>query len=808
MCFWGLTLGVLSPVWASTCKSVLAVGSSAESVEIGAIDEAALKNAPLHHGYYVKKVPALFPSTHLEPQFIDPEHDKSLVPQWSGTTDAPISMRETLIDVTTETGRHYTSFLDFQVNAADKGTVKTSTPGGTISLRWNEIWNGRDMSTNMGLYGPSLLDASLEENYNYPVSSKAKAVFLFLHGGGTSTTGHHVAAALSNSLGSKGVAVVSIDSLHHAYGPRENMSPTEYYNYLRDLRSKIAPPGVPVFVGGHSMGGEHADNLMRLTEKINSGGTFEGYISLSTPLDEAPGESMEAKSEAEEAVMARQDVQDMILPSEIDLNVTLFLQGKVAPLAGISTTMFSSVLDWTKPLHMGANWSPALYMMGRFDALYVGREKLFEEYVAGLTNTEVVIMDERIDINNNEVQIGHMIFDHRMPGSDKDLETSTTIRNFIGRVIGADLSKKFEFTNNDILSTVIVEYYTSLAFRIYLSEYSYRKEKATELVAKLNERKVIVSRRSGALRNQIKNETDPETKALLEAELKENEVEFAKLLSFLKKTYVPEGELETFAQENIERRKAVSDQINTLGKQKKTLSGELKRVSDELTALRKRVEAKSKKVLYGDLDGAPSNLLQARQELEEFAKNLVDFYKQIGEEDSAYAMSEIENDTFRVDPPEALKEKYPKLKAMLSEYLQMEKDALRLVMAIEMTYRPDSDYSARLFKIYGSVSALMSGDSDPEGLIGKEIDLKEAQASVMEEISRLDFIKQNLEHMYIQVFLSTYYNSEFTSGYVELNRPLVKLPSGDPQLQQLWGAWGGNNGIKKTREAEETTSLY
>jgi|GEM_PF-5352389 len=459
-----------------------------------------LNNPPLSIRYFISEAQKRFKGKELQPTFINPAEDKKLVPLWAGTTDVPQMIKDTLIDETSHTGKHSTAVLDYSLVTPDKGAVKSSKNGSFISLRWNEEWYGRNMSTNMGVYAPTLVKASVEKEHSYIVSSDAKAVVMALHGGGTATTGHHVFIGLTNFLGPKGFAVVSLDAPKHGYGPQEDLSPREYLKYLIDLRYKLAPKETPVIIGGHSQGGMVADILMRLSTELGVGEAFAGAFSLSPPVDEAPGQDLKAKEAAEKKVMEDPEVLAKILESEVDLNVQLFLDGKVAPTAGISSSLFSSEVDWTMPEHKGADWIKTLYLMGSYDGLYLGREEIFDKYVTALENTDVYLMESGINRKGKLIQIGHMIFDHNMPGSETLPESFTRVGDFIGELIGEDLSKlpkNYTLGEHGLLTNMVTEFYSNLAYRVYLSDFKFFDVTSTPEIK-------IVNANTGRLRSESK----------------------------------------------------------------------------------------------------------------------------------------------------------------------------------------------------------------------------------------------------------------------------------------------------------------
>ena len=810
-----LSFGVSGLVRADTCRAVL--GSLQVKVEVES-GVSELESAPLSVSYFLDRVKELYPSKHLHPKFMDSDYEQKLVPLWKGTTKAPLAIRQTLLaKQKTNTGHHYTALIDHQLLAADQGVVKTATPGNFLSLRWNENWRGRNMSTNMGVFAPSLLEASLRPEYPYLVSSDAKAVFLFLHGGGTATTGHHVAASITNYMGHRGVAVISIDSPHHAYGPREDLSPEEYYRYLKDLRYKIAPEEVPVFVGGHSMGGEHADNLMRLSKKHGVGEAFAGFISLSAPMDEAPGESLERKEEVKDQLLANEEIFEFVPESEKNLNVTLFLQGKIAQLSSISTNYFSTLLEWSIPEHKGSSWKPALYLMGRYDALYMGREGIFDEYVTALENTEVHIMDDRIDHNGNEVRIGHMIFDHQMPGDFEAPESFTRIKDFISRVIGQELTGE-HVGRYGLMTHILLEYYNNLAFRIFLAEHKYSISRGQEPLTSYGKRSGEIAKGIKEIKKKLKKLNNSsqasddleEVKGELEVKLEKLEAELVIIRSYQRKTYVPAkgDEHREFAIENLAKREEISGQLEIAFSKRHLSEDAMKEQKDPIARLTKGLENLVTQSLHAEEAELPEPLKPVRAKLEDYIAEIVEFYKKVSEENDKYAFAEISANSFQMNPPEELKVKYQKLAQMYQRYIQMQEKAKDFVKRLIAQGVYGEEAKKQVIKLYGSEEALITGELLPDSLLGKDERLRKDFEGLSVEISRLEFIKDKLEEEYVRVVLPNFYLFRITSGYLELDKKLGDVTDGGFTLQGVWGKWHGQNGIWKTRPSDTQTSLY
>jgi len=249
------------------------------------------------------------------------------------------------------------------LGATEAGVVKDAGSGEFMSLRLT----ADGMGTNIGLGRTAILQNASRTQKSL-VRENAKAVILFMHGGGTRTTGHHVAINLMNHFSSLGVDVISFDQPWHGEGPRKNFSsPKEYFDWMRKwVRDYVAVSGKPIFLAGHSMGGEFADTYMRLYPKDD---LVAGVVALSSVIDPQPGSSLREKlkrmEERDEA--ARSDTSET--PEDRLLLHSLVTQNKLSFTALLFESLFSTQTSWVIPPHGGRDYIPALYVWGAKDWL-------------------------------------------------------------------------------------------------------------------------------------------------------------------------------------------------------------------------------------------------------------------------------------------------------------------------------------------------------------------------------------------------------------------------------------------------------
>jgi pimeloyl-ACP methyl ester carboxylesterase len=257
----------------------------------------------------------------------------------------------------------------------------------------------KGIGTNFGVNILALMDNLTRKNKSV-VREDADAVIVFIHGGGTNTTGHHVAVALMNFFTSHKVDVVSLDLPWHGEGPNDIEdgalaieNALESIELVRNYVKKyVSPSGKPVFLAGHSMGGVFSDVYRRFYPNDT---LFKGLIPLSTVADAAPGKSIEEKMLREAAIHEANKTNPAIPAGERDMTAALAEQNKLAPICGAYCGTIIAAVDWSKPEHMGADYLPALYIIGEGDELYQGNQHNFKNYVADLKNTELVVYGKR-----------------------------------------------------------------------------------------------------------------------------------------------------------------------------------------------------------------------------------------------------------------------------------------------------------------------------------------------------------------------------------------------------------------------------
>lgn len=290
----------------------------------------------------------------LAPKFSNPQYEMIAAKTWNGVK-GPELLQALLPDGV--------SFLDHALMGANEdGVVKTST-GSMVHLRAQIGESATNIGVNIN---------ALKSNFNRDVKTfvreNADAVIVFIHGGGTKTTGHHVAASLMNWMNVRNVDVVSMDMPWHGEGARVSFeSVKDSLEHMRAYIQKyVAPAGKPVILVGHSMGGVVADLYMRMypNDKL-----ITAVAPLSTVADALPGGTANEKILQEALIAERNKTNANIPAAERDLGEWLARQNKLSPTCGLFCQVLMFGINWAKPAHKGEEYLPALYVIGEGDGL-------------------------------------------------------------------------------------------------------------------------------------------------------------------------------------------------------------------------------------------------------------------------------------------------------------------------------------------------------------------------------------------------------------------------------------------------------
>lgn len=380
-----------------------------------------------------------------EPKFDSPKNEMEAAKTWNGIS-GPEALQSML-----PTGASFLS--DSLKGAAEPGVVK-STSGSMVHLRATIRKGRRTIGTNVGVNIGALRDNQFREAKSF-VREKSEAVVIFLHGGGTTTTGHHVGASLLNWLSARNIDLISMDLDWHGMGPRESVRGVrDSLETIRALIQQYVPAGKKVIIAGHSMGGVLADQYMRIYPNDS---LVSAVIPLSTVADSSPGSDVRQKMDLDDVIAAANKDNEKVPAEERNLGEKLASAGKLSPTCGFFCDVILYGMDWTIPKDQGRSFLPALYVIGEGDALYQGYQAIFDKYVRGLSNAKLFVLGKRRDLKekdlNKKVDIGHMIFDHK-PNVyfDESIPKDVQERILFGRVREWEYAGLQKFANEGKLN--------------------------------------------------------------------------------------------------------------------------------------------------------------------------------------------------------------------------------------------------------------------------------------------------------------------------------------------------------------------
>ena len=437
----------------------------------------------------------------IHPKFTDVLAEHALVKNWN---IPPAGVPNRIKGVFPEDVHLINHQLPRPANAT---TVKLGEAGETVLMaRVHYTYAGQRFGTNVTFssraLSNNLLNMNKPDSKNGLVGEDATAAILYLHGGGTKSTGGHTAEGLVNHYKDFGVDVVSLDLSWHAEGHREILPNLEAeIKALSAFAQKYIPSKVPVFVWGHSWGAVWAEALMRMTDKPHSEFSFHhnlaGVMIMAPAVDAAPGKSMEVKLREYQRRIedSRKTQSHLYAPREMFIWPQMVEQGKNNPINGLFSMLSIVNLDQTPPTHKGENFIPALMVVGKGDPLvYVGFESLFDVYKK-LQNVDAHFLNE-LPIKDTKppllMRVGHLLREYVSPDTQIPIDIKLA-SDFIARHIGA---KKLERQNRDLpyssfISTV-QEYANNLAFREYVNSRSYFVTRSTKVYGEVSKAKANV----------------------------------------------------------------------------------------------------------------------------------------------------------------------------------------------------------------------------------------------------------------------------------------------------------------------------
>lgn len=394
----------------------------------------------------------------LHPTYIDPARDREQVELWDKEPPTPILLKSLLPE-----DIHFINHQLYQPSSA--AVVKLTEQGSTVMARAHYKYQNRIYGTNVAFSRRALVD-NLNSNSgkNWLVGENAKAAILFLHGGGTKSTGAHVAGPMISHFRNYEIDVLSLDLPWHGGGHREFLNFESEIKNLGVFAQKYIPPNVPLFVWGHSWGSVFSEQLMRMTDRPKQEFFFhnnlKGTIILSTAVDAAPGKSRKEKQEAFEEIkqyVRENPEQFQAAEAEQGFWKTIIDDGKISPLGAFYSSGTIFQLDQSPPSHQGRKFIPTLMVVGKHDPLvYHGFKDLYKVYET-LKNVEAHYLDTlpyyKDPKGSPHREVGHLLGDYLDPVTREPIDFSLA-RKFIAEQLVLDSMKGQEIRVLNLLDII------------------------------------------------------------------------------------------------------------------------------------------------------------------------------------------------------------------------------------------------------------------------------------------------------------------------------------------------------------------
>jgi pimeloyl-ACP methyl ester carboxylesterase len=815
-----------------TCQSLFSVPSAAH---VSPRPVAAPKKVRASAGEYIQAA-AKHAQKFVLPRFLDPRSERNAEKTWRGV-DAPALIEGLLVPGTRLIGHSL-------VGANEPGVVKT-TSGSMVHLRADVNGIGTNIGVSINAVRDNFYRKPEERSY---VRENSDAVIVFIHGGGTKTTGHHVAAQVMDYMANYNVDVIAMDLGWHGEGSRRSpKSIRDELTVVRDVtKHLIGKSNKPVFLVGHSMGGVISDLYMRNFPKDD---LFAGVVPLSTVGDPVPGGTAAQKRARENEIDLVNRENPNIPEGERDLGAALARQNKISPSSGFYCDILMTGVEWKMPSHQGADYLPSLYIIGKGDGLYQGYETQFREGVAGLKKAQLVVYEPRRDIkakDEERVQIGHLIFDHKPPVEFADSvspevrkkvldgkvdkaeferlrreglvriedqfgyedlkspETFVRVRNFIAQVTGKELQRSPVV--RDSLDDITQEYMKNIAFREFADRHVYQWMRATQEGASLGQEVSRLSKEFGALEGLVKR---GEAKPADLARLEEVKASHATLIQIMKDKGV-------VSDANRPHFEAVKAELEAIRKQMSHSLDGLKSEQDQLklsiTQNRRQIDA-SESLVRSDL------IDRVRREIDDAFELMMKEDGVVRDLSSRYLSESIGKDG---EFAPGLFENMPK--EMLAAYN-------RYAKASEAYQNVHGQFDGLL------LSELAAGRARVEKVDGDvQANLQQVAHDLMAQTSRLKVVQLELEGLartraqlmnrqfdlsveQAELVGSKYFYADYYTVAQVLSRPLSDIQSRGPDeaaairkemnsvLQKLWADWNVTWG-ERPQGLSELEGLY
>lgn len=350
-------------------------------------------------------------------------------------------------------------------------------------------FNGKTYTTNVGLSPYALADnifRTMRGERTYLSAENVRGAGVFVHGGGTELSSWANGATPAAHFAKRNLPIVSIDFFGHGVNrPQEySTTPLDNVHFVPWLMSKYFPQGLPMFVIGHSMGGQVGDLIQNYLdpaklEELYPGLSLKGIVMLSPPTDPTGGADLYAK------ISRDREFTDPKAQSE------LFEKDNINLVSQEPLTDMTFLASWNDALLERPMIEGFAGMGVADDVCYLGNECVYDKYMNGRQNTTSVMYDNLIDIHGKPVSPNHMLpqyfaaksEDKRILGNTIPQVIADSLKFIENKVLG---NKDFDPSSPEAKNLQTVQKRDSDIISALIKEKGLSREEATRIVQEQN----------------------------------------------------------------------------------------------------------------------------------------------------------------------------------------------------------------------------------------------------------------------------------------------------------------------------------